>query len=117
MPNPIKGEGVMVKINGVEYPLVFSLDAIAIIEDKYDKLISEVQTMMPRVSVTLELLSAGVVGYDGEISGDVDVPPLVELQALIIKALHVAYFGKVIVDDDEPKKKAKKKTQPPVPRT
>ncbi len=110
MPNPIKGEGVEIKISGASYPLIFSYDAITKIETKYDRTIGEVQAQMPRVSVVVDLLDAALVGYKDDIM-EADVPPLIETQMLIQKALHVAYFGTETADNIEDKIREKKGTK------
>lgn len=117
MPNPVKGEGVFVEINGAEYPLVFTYAAIAEIETKYDKIISEVQSDLPRISVLVDLLNAGLVGYDGDLLSEPNTTPMVELQMLIIKALNIAYFGNKTIEDleqeEEPEEEKKKRDQNP----
>ena len=112
MHNPVKGEGVEIEISGKSYPLIFSFDAIAKVEAEHDRLITEVQLDMPRVSVILCLLNAALVGFDGELSGNDDLPPIIETQLLIQKALHIAYFGNELTEElekEDAKKDAKKK--------
>ena len=113
--NPIKGEGVEIEINGKSYPLIFSLNSIASIETSYDKIISEIQLQMPRVSVIIDLLAVSLVGFDGDLKHpEIEMPPLVETQALILKALAIAYYGAENAEEirkaveADAKKKAKK---------
>lgn len=111
MHNPVKGEGVVIEIDGKEYPLVFTYDAIAKIEAKYDQVIADVQTRLPRVDVMLDLLNAALVGYKGEL-GQAEIPPLIATQMLLQKALYIAYYGVSDPDkqtEDAPKDDGKKK--------
>ncbi len=92
MRNAIKGEGVEIEIGGKLYPLIFDMEAIAEVETKHDLTILEVQGKLPRVAVMADLLNAALVGYDGDLSKD-KLPPLIETQMLIQKALTIAYYG------------------------
>lgn len=109
MPNPVKGEGVEIKINGQPYPLIFNFDAISKIESGYGKTILEVQAELPKITVLVDLLDAALVGFDDDLR-DAEIPPLVETQMLIQKALHVAYYGTQTIEElteDKTKKKTK----------
>ena len=89
----------MIKISGTEHPLVFSFDAIAIIEHHFDQPVLDVQRdqldrMEPLLFILKTLLDAGA--KDGEFTGDLNektVPPVWNMITLIRQALHLAYFG------------------------
>lgn len=112
--NPIKGEGVEIVISGKLYPLIFSFDAIAKVEAEHDQLITEIQGRLPRADVMVSLLEASLVGFDGNLM-EAEIPPVIETQLLIQKAIHIAYFGaKVTKEFEKSDKKANaKKNKPP----
>jgi len=114
MPNPIKGEGVEIEISGKSYPLIFTFDAIAKIEAEFDQLITEIQARLPRAGVMVALLKVALVGFEDDLM-EAEIPPVIETQLLIQKAIHIAYFGAEATKEFEKadKKAAKKKGKSP----
>lgn len=111
MPNPAKGEGVTIEINGQSYPLIFDYNAIAKIESGYGQSIGEVQLDLPKVAVLFDLLDAALVGFDGDLK-TATVPPLKVIQERLQKALFIAYYGtaeleELEADEEKPAKKKK----------
>lgn len=110
MPNPIKGE-VLIEISGEQFPLIFSFDAIAVIETEFDKSILKIQEDLSRIDTVYSLLSACLPAkFTKQQLAKEKLPPVLVLQGLIQKALYLAYFGDTEPPEDkEAKKKPTKK--------
>lgn len=109
MHNPIKGE-ILIKINGDELPLIFSYDAIAKIEAKYDDSILSIQEDMGRIEKTYSFLEAALNGAKTfkELK-KAELPPVLEITETLRSALGVAYFGGDSIADAKAEDKDTKK--------
>lgn len=105
--NPISGETV-IQISGKEFPLVFSFDAIAKLEDHYNDSIMSAQEGMDRIEKVYIFLEAALNGaFTLEQLKDEKLPPVLVIAGLLTRTLTVAYFGPDHLDVKDPDAKKK----------
>jgi hypothetical protein len=118
MPNAIKGE-ILINVSGVDYPIVYTWDAIANLETAFNEsvLIAQEKAHL-KIGILRAFLIEGLKG-GGKFTGDglplapADLPPITTCANIVQQALVLAYQGPEGLADaqveDEPAKKAKPK--------